>query len=294
MLPSNPSMGGCIGNWFRFFRIKQSCLLAPSCCCFAKHWKIDWKRKHLETKARHTGVVRAAGLSGWRSGDSNNQLGWTRGRGAEMKMECCSGYNPVVLLGEREREREVVCCFIYRFISSCIYFDLDIYLSIWIAYTHAWRVLFSYWHLQVDHVAHPRPHARKECSCLRQRTCWVPRMHRGVIDEVCMKSEVCGVRCQGNNPNSWTTSRQYLKGPGGDGSRACPAWPNRNCGWLWPVEFRRNEQGIHQRICSQNDLVWRTSNTCSLFASRCVSVCAWNNNFACLPPEIQPRTISNQ
>jgi hypothetical protein len=54
-----------------------------------------------------------------------------------MKMECCSGYNPVVLLGEREREREVVCCFIYRFISSCIYFDLDIYLSIWIAYTHA-------------------------------------------------------------------------------------------------------------------------------------------------------------
>ena len=195
---------------------------------------------------------------------------------------------------EREREREVVCCFIYRFISSCIYFDLDIYLSIWIAYTHAWRVLFSYWHLQVDHVAHPRPHARKECSCLRQRTCWVPRMHRGVIDEVCMKSEVCGVRCQGNNPNSWTTSRQYLKGPGGDGSRACPAWPNRNCGWLWPVKFRRNEQGIHQRICSQNDPVWRTSNTCSLFASRCVSVCAWNNNFACLPPEIQPRTISNQ
>ena len=62
-----------------------------------------------------------------------------------MKMECCSGYNPVVLLvyiyteseREREREREVVCCFIYRFISSCIYFDLGIYLSIWIAYTHA-------------------------------------------------------------------------------------------------------------------------------------------------------------
>ena len=78
---------------------------------------------------------------------------------------------------------------------------------------------------------------------------------------------------QGNNPNSWTTSRQYLKGPGGDGSRACPAWPNRNCGWLWPVKFRRNEQGIHQRNCSQNDPVWRTSNTCSLFASRCVSVC---------------------
>ena len=106
------------------------------------------------------------------------------------------------------------CCLlinlsIYAFMHFLWFSNWSVYMDHIYPWMHVEYYLIFGIRIQVDQVA--RRHAREACSCSRQRTCWVPRMHRdGVIHEVCVKSVAFG--SQGNNPNSWTTSRQYLKG----------------------------------------------------------------------------------
>ena len=201
---------------------------------------------------------------------------------------------------ERERERDFVSWFTHRSIHSCIYFDLVIYLSVRIAYSQGCIkrtiLLLRSISRKITWSWSPRQEGVllfETKDLLGPSSSWQSWQHR--LSVWSRHSTSFG---QGNNPNSWTTSRQYLKGRHGF-HRSRESMVQHGLELLpWPVQFRRNREPI-QRNCWQNDPVCRTSNICSLFTSRCVyvmmCVCVHQTTvFTCLPSEIQPWTILNQ